>query len=834
MATTESALTQMLLAWPNSALEQLLELRPDLATPAPSTLTALASRAATQASTDRALARLDAPTLAVAESLVALAALSADPRDAIQAQDVSAAVGFDARTALDALVARALVTPSAPGNGSRTDDEDHPGDPSTKLATTTDIAPTTALTQAWGAYPAGLGPTLPHPLSQDPLALLATAPQDARRIVEALAWGPPVGALASTTATPAPALRAPGETTSDGATGSGVIGSRSSGAAGAAVTTTPKAPVAPGVLWLLDNGLLLPGEKSTVVLPGVVGLAVREGRTHRDVTLAAPIAPAPQREDATVAAESTHAAQEIDRLVLELLTLWRAEPPPLLRSGGLGARELRRASAVLQCTIELTAFVVELAGATGLLGRARDGLDPVWAPTLAAGSHADLGLHVRWARLARAWSRTPRAPWLVGARGANGQLISALGPGLERPWTASARRRLLAALNSWPRGGAPSPEEVRRWWAWHTPRSTPPVETIRAIAREASWIGVTGAGALADAGRALVEAWDDEDAEHAVAAALDADLPTPVDEMLLQGDLTGMVPGRPTPALAGLLARMADVESRGSALTVRFTPGSIRRALDAGDSGPELVDALRKHSRTGLPQPLEYAILDVARKHGGVRAGSATSYLRAEDPGVLDAILADSSLRRLGLRALAPTVLIADAPAAEVAAAVAHHGLTPVLEGPDGAALPVATTWRHDAAVDSRGRPRAHAPIGAAGSSLDEPEARPVRTRRATPDELVALVARMRAAESLATARSAGSRGGAVEDPAHVLSQLREAAAANHEVWLSVAAGNGAVQRRRVRPLTVDAGRVRVVDTARESEITFPAHRIVAVAPTRA
>src|SRR6185437_9310924 len=56
----------------DAALVELLRLRPDLATPSPADLTALAARAATRASVQRALDRLAVAQLQVVEVLAAL------------------------------------------------------------------------------------------------------------------------------------------------------------------------------------------------------------------------------------------------------------------------------------------------------------------------------------------------------------------------------------------------------------------------------------------------------------------------------------------------------------------------------------------------------------------------------------------------------------------------------------------------------------------------------------------------------------------------------------------------------------------------------------------
>ncbi len=58
--------------------------------------------------------------------------------------------------------------------------------------------------------------------------------------------------------------------------------------------------------------------------------------------------------------------------------------------------------------------------------------------------------------------------------------------------------------------------------------------------------------------------------------------------MLIQADLTAVAPGPLESALARRLQLVADVESRGGATVYRFTPGSVRRALDVGWSAAEV------------------------------------------------------------------------------------------------------------------------------------------------------------------------------------------------------------------------------------------------------
>ena len=299
--------------------------------------------------------------------------------------------------------------------------------------------------------------------------------------------------------------------------------------------------------------------------------------------------------------------------------------------------------------------------------------------------------------------------------------------------------------------------------------------------------------------------------------------------MLLQGDLTGVVPGRPGERLAALLERTAVVESRGGALTVRFTPESVRGALDAGATADDLLAELRAVARTGVPQPLEYLVRDTARRHGLLRAGVASSYLRTDDPALLAGLPDDPRLAGLGLRALGPTVLVAAVPPADLVAALRERGLAPVVEGPDGLVV-------HAPAVARRTRPRP-------------------RREEHPPDDgtrLRTLVARLREAEteaaSAATATGRGSdaaarrrvvargrdetaAGGGTGGPAAALLVLREAAADRSLVWVDVVGGRGVLERRLLRPVSVEAGRLRAIDPAREAELVVAVHRIAAAEP---
>lgn len=756
-----ASFTSFLRARSDDDLVVLLTRRPDLASPSPSTLTSLAARATSRVSLDRALSAVDAAVLQGLEALV----VAGRPEPATP-EDVLTAVGAqspaDRTRLLEALDQAVVLALAWPDAGG--------------------LRPAPGLAEVLGPYPAGLAPDTGPAPRPEALADLSDVPPGARAVLDALTWGPPVG-----------------------------------------VRPSPGTPAAAAVDWLLHRGLLVPAENRHVLLPRAVALALRHGRTHR-APARPPVTGTARRDRATVTAESAQAAEAVVRAVAGLVQAWQEAPPPVLRSGGLAVRELRRVAGLLGTDEPTAALVVELAGAAGLV--ADDGEEePAFVPTAEADTWTAGELPRRWAALARAWLVAPRVPWQVGERDERGAVRTALGPAVQRGWAPRLRRAVLDELAVLPAGSAPSLDDLLALARWRTPRAAPPAATVAGVLTEAGRLGLLGAGALAPAGRALLTGADIE-------AALVASLPDPVDDLLLQGDLTGVVPGRATPALDALLDRTATVESRGAALTVRFTEASVRSALDAGMDPEDLLAGLASHARGQLPQPLTYLVHDVARRHGRLRVGGAAAYLRSEDPTLLAGLAEDPRLARLGLVRLAPGVIASQAPPAELLAALRAHGLAPAAEGPGGQVLRAQPGARRRA-----GRPPRPARAAATPSPTDE-EARVARATALVPELRRAEAARADAPTPAGGAEGApglpggaaghgpGGTGAGTVDPVEALALLRQAAEDRAEVWIEVVGPRGVPQRRLVRPLHVEGGRLRALDPAREAEITVTVHSI--------
>lgn len=82
--------------------------------------------------------------------------------------------------------------------------------------------------------------------------------------------------------------------------------------------------------------------------------------------------------------------------------------------------------------------------------------------------------------------------------------------------------------------------------------------------------------------------------------------------------------------------------------------------------------------------PLSYLIADTARGHGRVRIAPASCVLHGDEPAFLAELTAHRRLAKLGLRQLAPTVLISRSPLDTTLAALRAEGYAPVAETAEG------------------------------------------------------------------------------------------------------------------------------------------------------
>ncbi|MEO8517994.1 MAG: helicase-associated domain-containing protein [Dermatophilaceae bacterium] len=735
-------------------LQELVRRRPDLARPAPNDLTSLAARASTRSSVQRALDGLDRGHLEVLEALV----VSGDPVDldrtaTMLGQATPSLTGF-----IQDLWDRALLWRGVDGQHV-----------------------VRAASEVLGPHPAGLGPAIAELRGTAPAsyaspealdALIASAPPQARNILDKLAWGPPLGTL------------------------------------------SPVGPLADVGAWLLSHQLISALSADHVVLPREVGLRLRGDRLHRESALVAPDLLVIAHEQSSVDAAAGEQASELLGLVDEIAADWGPRPPRVLRAGGLSVRDLKRLAALLDVDLTHAAFIVEMAYAAELLADDAS-LEPVWAPTPGYDEWQQKPSARRWVRLGRAWLASGRAPHLIGtAPASGGSPINALSGDVVYPPLRQLRGDILAELAALPEGQAPELAALVDRIRWRRPmRRAEIIEAVTAaVLREAEWLGVTGRGALSSAGRLLSDTTADPSAAE---EAISTHLPSPVEHVLLQADLTAVAPGRLEGSIAQFMRLVSDVESRGGATVYRFSPESVRRALDAGWSAAQVLTALRDASRTPIPQPLEYLVGDVARRHGQTKVGAVSAYIRSDNSVLLDTMLADRSLAALQLRRLAPTVVVSQAQTAVVLEMLRENGFAPVAEKKDGGVMiPPVSHHRTPA------RRRAAAP--AITSVVD--------------DQLTkTLVAALRAGEESTAyeqAREKSQPGPRLPstEAAVALALLREASTDGLGLWIGYADADGRVTRILFHPKRIEGGRAYGSVEGSNVERAFSIHRITGAA----
>jgi hypothetical protein len=553
---------------------------------------------------------------------------------------------------------------------------------------------------------------------------------------------------------------------------------------------------------LVDLGLLAHVDERHVRLPWSVRLAL-DAAAGRQVDR--PPSPATsERAQALVDRAAAGAAFELVRRTELLLDRWGTHPPPALKAGGLGVRDLRATAALLHVEPETAAIVVETAASAGLLDQGMtDDADAAWLPTDAYDAWLVASPAQRWTTLARAWLASPRLVAAIGGR-IGDKPVNALSPDLQRSWLVGLRQDVLAELAALPTDRSLAPgtgtASLVARLRWQRPRRPlARLDQVSPLLAQAALLGISGLDATSTFGRTLVEGGDPSD-------ALEELLPQPVDHVLLQADLTAIAPGPLEQELARKLSLVADVESRGGATVYRFAASSVRRAFDAGWSAAEVHDFVSATSRTPVPQSLTYLVDDVSRRFGTLRAGHAESFLRSDDETALTELMHASGADALRLRRIAPTVVVSDMPLGTLLPRIRELGLAPVVEAIDG-------TVRIARPDMFRARsPRRRTPAGVGVRSV-------ART--------AAVVSAIRVGDRSSAARP--SRGLSASNPTDVIAMLRQAAEAREQLVIGYVGNDGTVAERMVTPERVEGGQVTAYDERSDSQRSFALHRITAV-----
>ncbi|HEU5003182.1 MAG TPA: helicase-associated domain-containing protein [Actinomycetota bacterium] len=435
--------------------------------------------------------------------------------------------------------------------------------------------------------------------------------------------------------------------------------------------------------WLESRCLLvLDANRSytgSMVIPAEVELALKGGKPFppwpcaTPPPLAVPGLAAPGR-----AGDPSKVLAEME----SLLQVWAENPPAALQKGGLGMRELKRVSRALGFPEPYTIFLYALAVEAGLVGEDDEARI---RPTAQGRAWSGLPAPERWGMLLRAWleARVWDEHDDAGLR--------ALDEAVPRLWAIYLRGALVEELAALSPGEATDARALAARLAWRYPVLLGDEASAAKVAGRAvqalTWLGTAsgpGAVALLEPGRSAAtdEGWAAGDNPGVAAFAPE------VDTCTVGADLTIIVPGPPVQALREALGRFADLTASSPARVYRLTETSLRRALDGGMGAGDILGLLTRHAPRGVPQNVAYLIEDVGRRHGSLVAGRAAVYLRADDPGLLRAALAERKLAALRPRLIAPTVAVLHGTdLAPLLATLRGAGYLPVEEDEAGAVI---------------------------------------------------------------------------------------------------------------------------------------------------
>jgi hypothetical protein len=484
------------------------------------------------------------------------------------------------------------------------------------------------------------------------------------------------------------------------------------------------------------------------------------------------------------------------RGVAQLIDVCSAEPIQLLRTGGVGVKEVRRVAKVLGADETRVRLWLTLAYHADLVDNDDGQIVPTDdADTWLAGKPVEQFLTLLWT-----WWDMPGSATVPDSTGKLSavlthayhdddrlmrQFIARWFAGQPDGTVVTDRAELLATV-CW-----------QRPYLFGEPHTG--ADAVNATIAEAERLGVLAQDGLSSWGRALALGGD--------VGVVERWLPDPTDAVRLQADLSAVVTGIPTPELSQLLDLVADAGERDTASVWRFSPSSVRRALDAGYTVDRLLAELTRFATHDVPQPLEYLVRDVGRRHGELSVVPVGCCVLADDPALLLEIVGHRSLAELKPRLLAPGVLATSKSVKDTTAALRRHGYAPVALSTSGAP------------VIERAKPRrARNHVGSVRVVRRQP---PV-----APADLHLLVSTLldRGLADPETTAELGRFGGHLSDVE--LALLTSAIEAETPVEITYVDQNGRPTRRVITPFGHDGNRLEAWCHLRDDERMFLISRI--------
>lgn len=411
-----------------------------------------------------------------------------------------------------------------------------------------------------------------------------------------------------------------------------------------------------------------------------------------------------ERVDAEAQAAATAALEGAERLLRQVAK----EPVPLLKAGGVGAREVKRlvrACGLEEQTIRFWLHVAECAD----LVACREG--KLWA-TPGYDEWIAAEPDQRYAVLFASWMAVPTSvlgPFAPVDQ--SGKAPAALSDAAFDGVGQDVRAAVLSLTTRCGAGAVADLDSLAEALLWRlplllapdddecdcdacrsavvtdqTPAKSVSAAAVATVLAEGTLIGALALGASTPVVRAALDntRTDASDAVADIASALAVTLPPATHRVRVQGDMTVVAAGLPSAKLTAFFDAAAERESAGAATVWRVTDSSVRRWLDAGRSAEELLLGFTELCEDELPQALRYLIEDAARRYGLVDVITARAVVVAADAALGAELAVLPALTRLGVRRLSETVLVLDAAPGEVLGVLRFAGYLPSAHNADG------------------------------------------------------------------------------------------------------------------------------------------------------
>ncbi|MBI4310665.1 MAG: helicase-associated domain-containing protein [Chloroflexi bacterium] len=133
-------------------------------------------------------------------------------------------------------------------------------------------------------------------------------------------------------------------------------------------------------------------------------------------------------------------------------------------------------------------------------------------------------------------------------------------------------------------------------------------------------------------------------------------LPPWEDGWVVQPDRTIVAPPNARASTLLELWQVAALESNQGAAVFRVTGASVAAPINRGMKPRQVLQLLRKGSKTPLPATVERLVEEHGRRYGQIKVGPALAFVQTEDPAVLEELMRDRKLKGIAWQQLAPGV----------------------------------------------------------------------------------------------------------------------------------------------------------------------------------